>query len=68
MMAGLLYLGAEIGMLLMEKMTQNMQEQPLTKKELPLSLIIFKEQPSVIFIIALVIMAIGTYFASTSEI
>lgn len=68
MMAGLLYLGAEIGMLLMEKMTQNMQEQPLTKKELPLSLIIFKEQPSVIFIIALVIMAIGTYLASTSEI
>lgn len=32
-----------------------------------LSLIIFREQPSVIFIIALVIMALGTYFASTSE-
>ena len=35
MMAGLLYLGAGIGMLLMEKMNQNKQEQPLTKKELP---------------------------------
>lgn len=34
-MAGLLYLGAGMGILLMEKMTQNKQEQPLTKKELP---------------------------------
>lgn len=32
-----------------------------------LSLIIFREQPSVIFLIALVIMAMGTYFASTSD-
>ena len=32
-----------------------------------LSLIIFREQPSVIFLIALVIMAVGTYFASTSD-
>lgn len=35
MMAGLLYLGAGIGMLLMEKLAKNKQEQPLTKKELP---------------------------------
>lgn len=35
MMAGLLYLGAGIGMLLMEKIAKNKQEQPLTKKELP---------------------------------
>ena len=32
-----------------------------------LSLIIFREQPSVTFLIALVIMAVGTYFASTSD-
>ena len=32
-----------------------------------LSLMIFKELPSVIFITALLIMAAGTYFASTSE-
>lgn len=32
-----------------------------------LSLMIFKELPSAIFIIALLIMAAGTYFASTSE-
>lgn len=34
-MAGLLYLGAGTGMLLIEKMNKNRQEQPLTKKELP---------------------------------
>lgn len=38
MMAGLLYFGAGIGMLLMEKMTQNKQERPLTKKELPFTI------------------------------
>lgn len=32
-----------------------------------LSLVIFRELPSAIFLIALVIMATGTYFASTSE-
>jgi drug/metabolite transporter (DMT)-like permease len=32
-----------------------------------LSLIIFRESPSLIFIIALAIMAVGTYFASTEE-
>ena len=32
-----------------------------------LSLIIFREQPSAIFLIALVIMAVGTYFASTGD-
>ena len=32
-----------------------------------LSLIIFSERPSVIFIIALIIMAVGTYFVSTSD-
>lgn len=32
-----------------------------------LSLIIFNEIPSVIFVVALLIMAIGTYFASTSD-
>ena len=32
-----------------------------------LSLIIFREQPSMIFLVALVIMAVGTYFASTSD-
>lgn len=32
-----------------------------------LSLIIFSEQPSMIFIIALIIMAIGTYLSSTSN-
>ena len=35
MMAGLLYLGAGIGMFLMEKLHKNKQEQPLTKKEVP---------------------------------
>ena len=38
MMAGLLYLGAGIGMLLMEKITKNKQEQPLTKKEFPFTI------------------------------
>ena len=38
MMAGLLYLGAGIGMLLMEKMKKNKQEQPLTKEELPFTI------------------------------
>lgn len=32
-----------------------------------LSLVIFSEIPSIIFIIALAIMAIGTYFASTEK-
>ena len=32
-----------------------------------LSLIIFREVPSIVFIIALAIMALGTYFASTGE-
>ena len=32
-----------------------------------LSLIIFKEFPGVVFIAALLIMALGTYFASTGE-
>lgn len=32
-----------------------------------LSLLIFSEMPSVIFIIALIIMSVGTYFASTGE-
>ena len=32
-----------------------------------LSLIIFNEMPSVIFLLALVIMAVGTYFASTGD-
>lgn len=35
MMAGLLYLGAGAGMLIMEKFHKNKQELPLTKKELP---------------------------------
>lgn len=38
MMAGLLYLGAGIGMYLMEKLHKNKQEQPLTKKELPFTI------------------------------
>jgi drug/metabolite transporter (DMT)-like permease len=38
MMAGLLYLGAGSGMFLMEKITKNKQEQPLTKKELPFTI------------------------------
>lgn len=38
MMAGLLYLGAGIGMFLMEKLHKNNQEQPLTKKELPFTI------------------------------
>lgn len=38
MMAGLLYLGAGIGMFVMEKITKNKQEQPLTKKELPFTI------------------------------
>lgn len=32
-----------------------------------LSLVIFRELPSAVFLIALIIMAIGTYFASTSD-
>ena len=32
-----------------------------------LSLLIFRESPSLIFILALAIMAVGTYFASTEE-
>jgi len=32
-----------------------------------LSLLIFRQMPSLTFIIALVIMAVGTYFASTEE-
>ena len=32
-----------------------------------ISLIIFREQPSVIFLIALAIMAVSTYFTSTSD-
>lgn len=35
MMAGLLYLGAGIGMSVMERFHKNEKEQPLTKKELP---------------------------------
>ena len=35
MMAGLLYLGAGIGMFFMEKLNKNKEELPLTKKELP---------------------------------
>ena len=38
MMAGLLYLGAGIGMFLLEKLTKNKKEQPLTKKELPFTI------------------------------
>ena len=38
MMAGLLYLGAGIGMFLMERISKNKQEQPLTKKELPFTI------------------------------
>lgn len=38
MMAGLLYLGAGIGMLMMEKLAGNKQEKPLTKKELPFTI------------------------------
>lgn len=38
MMAGLLYLGAGIGMFIMEKIGKNKQEQPLTKKELPFTI------------------------------
>ena len=38
MMAGLLYLGAGIGMFLMEKLHKNKQEQPLTKNELPFTI------------------------------
>lgn len=32
-----------------------------------LSLLIFRQLPSATFVVALVIMAIGTYFASTEE-
>lgn len=32
-----------------------------------LSLVIFNEIPSAVFVVALLIMAAGTYFASTSE-
>ena len=35
MMAGLLYLGAGLGMFFMEKLKKNKKELPLTKKELP---------------------------------
>ena len=35
MMAGLLYLGAGMGMYLMEKLRRNHDEQPLTRQELP---------------------------------
>ena len=35
MMAGLLYLGAGIGMLILEKWGRKKEEQPLTRKELP---------------------------------
>ncbi len=35
MMAGLLYLGAGLGMFVVEKVHKNQKEQPLTKKELP---------------------------------
>ena len=35
MMAGLLYLGAGLGMFFMEKLKKNKDELPLTKKELP---------------------------------
>lgn len=38
MLAGLLYLGAGTGMLLMEKISRNNREQPLTKKELPFTI------------------------------
>jgi drug/metabolite transporter (DMT)-like permease len=38
MMAGLLYLGAGIGMFLMEKLHKNKQEQPLTKNDLPFTI------------------------------
>lgn len=38
MMAGLLYLGAGIGMFIIEKLHKNNQEQPLTKKELPFTI------------------------------
>ena len=38
MMAGLLYLGAGIGMFLMEKLHRNNHEQPLTRKELPFTI------------------------------
>lgn len=38
LMAGLLYLGAGIGMFCMEKLQKNKQEQPLTKKELPFTI------------------------------
>lgn len=101
----LLYLGAGIGMYLMEKLRRNHEEQPLTRQELPytvammvldiaapiflmigltrcsaaktstyyavspfigaaLSLLIFREIPSVTFWVALVVMAAGTYLAS----
>lgn len=35
MMAGLLYLGAGIGMYILEKIKKNEKELPLTKKEVP---------------------------------
>ena len=38
MMAGLLYLGAGIGMFLLEKLTKNKKEHPLTQKELPFTI------------------------------
>ena len=38
MMAGLLYLGAGLGMFIVEKLHKNKKEQPLTKKELPFTI------------------------------
>ena len=58
MMAGLLYLGAA-------KTSTYYAISPFIGAVL--SLIIFTELPSVVFIIALAIMAMGTYFASTSD-
>ena len=58
MMAGLLYLGAA-------KTSTYYAISPFIGAVL--SLIIFTEPPSVVFIIALAIMAMGTYFASTSD-
>ncbi|MBR3866742.1 MAG: EamA family transporter [Butyricicoccus sp.] len=57
MMAGLLYLGAGLGMFLLGKVRRTPNEQPLTRAELP----------SPIFWIALAVMAAGTYFASAGE-
>lgn len=72
MMAGLLYLGAGIGMFLMEKLHKNKQEQSLTKKELPFTIAMM-----VLDIAAPIFLMVGltkcsaanasTYFASTSD-